>query len=49
MFDLRKRLTTNSTIRGELIDGILQTCDSVCDQPFIDKIRILKALNLRGI
>ena len=49
MFDLRKRLTTNSAIRGELIDGILQTCDSVCDQPFIDKIRILKALNLRGI
>ena len=49
MFELRKRLTTNSTIRGELIDGILQTCDSVCDQPFIDKIRILKALNLRGI
>ena len=49
MFELRKRLTTNSTIRGQLIDGILQTCDSVCDQPFIDKIRIIKALNLRGI
>jgi len=49
MFDLRKRLTTNSTIRGQLIDGILKTCDSVCEQPFVDKIRILKALNLRGI
>jgi hypothetical protein len=49
MFDLRKRLTTNSTIRGQLIDGILKTCDSVCEQPFVDKIHILKALNLRGI
>ena len=49
MFELRKRLTTNSTIRGELVDGILKTCDAVCDQPFVDKINILKALNLRGI
>jgi hypothetical protein len=49
MFDLRKRLTTNSTIRGQLIDGILKTCDAVCAQPFVDKIHILKALNLRGI
>jgi hypothetical protein len=49
MFELRNRLTTNSTIRGELIEGILKTCDKVCDEPFIDKINILKALNLRGI
>jgi hypothetical protein len=49
MFELRKRLTTNSTIRGQLIDGILKTCDAVCEQPFNDKLRILKALNLRGI
>lgn len=49
MFDLRKRLTTSSTIRGQLIDGILKTCDAVCTNPFIDKITILKALNLRGI
>lgn len=49
MFDLRKRLTTNSTIRGQLIDGILKTCDAVCDHPFVDKIRILTALNIKGI
>ena len=49
MFELRKRVTTNSTIRSELINGILKTCDAVCDHPFVDKIRILKALNLRGI
>jgi hypothetical protein len=49
MFELRNKLTTNSTIRGELIEGILKTCDKVCDEPFVDKINILKALNLRGI
>lgn len=49
MFELRKRVTTNSTIRGQLIDGIIATCNDVCDQPFIDKIKILSALNVRGI
>jgi hypothetical protein len=49
MYDLRKRLTTNSTIRGQLVEGLIKTCETVCDRPFIDKINILKALNLKGI
>jgi hypothetical protein len=49
MFELRRKITTNSSIRGQLIEGILQTCDEMCDNPFVDKLRILKALNLRGI
>jgi hypothetical protein len=49
MFELRKRLSTDSSIRGELIEGILKTCDALCENPFIDKIHILKALNLRGL
>lgn len=49
MFELRKNLTTNSTIRGQLIEGILNTCEEKCDAPFIDKVRILKAFTLRGI
>lgn len=49
MYQLRKKVTTNSTIRGELIDGLLQTCDEVCDTPFVDKINMLKRLNLKGI
>lgn len=49
MFELRKKLTTNSSIRKELIDGLLQTCESMCKLPFNDKLRILKALNSRGI
>ncbi len=49
MFELRKKLTTNSSIRKDLIEGILNTCDEVCDVPFIDKMKMMKALNLRGI
>lgn len=49
MFELRKKITTNSTIRGQLVEGILETCEERCEQPFVDKLRILKALNLRGI
>lgn len=49
MFELRKNLTTNSTIRNELIEGLLKTCDVRCDQPFVNKIEMLKSLNLKGI
>jgi hypothetical protein len=49
MFELRKKLTTNSNIRNQLVEGILLTCDEECTTPFVDKIRILKALNLKGI
>lgn len=49
MFELRKKVTTNSSIRGQLIEGILDTCEEECTTPFVDKIRILKALNLKGI
>lgn len=49
MFELRKKITTNSSIRGQLVEGILQTCDEQCTTPFVDKLRLLKALNLKGI
>lgn len=49
MFELRKKLTTNSSIRGELIEGLLETCEEQCKTPFVDKLRMMKALNLRGI
>lgn len=49
MYALRNKLTTNSNIRKELIEGILNTCDEMCEMPFNDKMRILKALNLRGL
>jgi hypothetical protein len=49
MYELRKRLTTDSNIRVQLIEGILQTCDEKCAVPFLDKLKILKALNLKGL
>lgn len=49
IFNLRTKVTTNSSIRKELVEGIIKTCDEVCEEPFNDKIKILKALNLRGI
>ncbi len=49
MFELRKKITTNSSVRVDLIEGILSTCEEVCETPFLDKLRILKALNLRGL
>jgi hypothetical protein len=49
MYALRNEITTNSNIRSELVQGILNTCDEMCEMPFNDKIRILKALNLKGL
>jgi hypothetical protein len=49
MYALRNKLTTNSSIRNELVEGILNTCDEMCEMPFNDKLRILKALNLKGL
>lgn len=49
MFELRKTLTTNSMIRTELIEGMIKTCDAICEHPFVDKLHLFKALNLKGI
>lgn len=49
MYELRKKLTTNSTIRGQLVEGLIETCDEHCDSPFVDKLRILKALDHKKI
>jgi hypothetical protein len=49
MYELRNKISTNSTIRGELVEGLIKTCEEVCKDPFNDKITILKALNSRGI
>lgn len=49
MFELRKKLTTNSSIRVDLIEGLLDTCEEMCKLPFNDKLRMLKALDSRSI
>lgn len=49
MFELRKKLTTNSSIRNQLVEGLLDTCDEECESPFVDRLKILKSLNHKGI
>lgn len=49
IYALRTAVSTNSSIRVELIDGILATCEEVCENPFVDKISILHQLSLRGL
>jgi hypothetical protein len=49
IFYLRRNITTNSMIRNEFIEGILKTCEQRCQNPAIDKLKILKMLNERKI
>ena len=49
VYNLRQKIDTNSTIRKQLIEGILDTCEEHCEQPFVDKLKILQRYNARGI
>ncbi len=49
VYNLRQKIDTNSTIRKQLIEGILDTCEEQCAQPFVDKLKILQRYNARGI
>lgn len=49
MFALRKKVTTNSDIRKELVEALFQTCEETCTSPFLDTLRLKKALNSKGI
>lgn len=49
MFNLRTKVTTNSNIRVQLVEGLLDTCAEDCKDPFSDKLRILKALDSKGL
>jgi len=49
IYELRERLTTNSSIRVELIEGILSTCEIKCKKPFLDRLKILRELNSKKI
>jgi hypothetical protein len=49
VYSLREKIDTNSTIRNQLIEGILDTCEERCEAPFVDKLKILQRYNARGI
>lgn len=49
VYSLREKINTNSSIRKQLIEGILKTCEEKCEMPFVDKLKILQRYNARGI
>ncbi|MBY0515821.1 MAG: hypothetical protein K2P81_02855 [Bacteriovoracaceae bacterium] len=49
VYSLREKIDTNSSIRKQLIEGILKTCEEKCELPFVDKLKILQRYNARGI
>lgn len=49
MYQLREEISTDSTIRGQLVEGILSTCRSSCDDPFNKRIQLLKLLHQKKL
>ena len=49
VYDLREKINTNSSIRTQFIEGIIDTCNASCTSPFVDKLKILQRYNTRGI
>ena len=49
IYALREKIDTNSSIRNQLIEGILDTCQERCEQPFVNRLQILQRYNARGI
>lgn len=49
VYSLREKLNTSSSVRGQLIEGVLKTCQEKCANPFVDKLKILRRYNSRGI
>jgi hypothetical protein len=49
VYRLRELVSTNSSIKKQLIQGILDTCRELCKAPSTDRIKLLKMLNTKGM
>ncbi|MGK0367908.1 MAG: hypothetical protein ACI9QD_001048 [Thermoproteota archaeon] len=49
MFKLRTKINSSASIRHQLIDGLLDSCRELCSSPSVDRIKILKMLDGKGI
>lgn len=47
IYELRNEVSTDSSIRVQLVDGILKTCKKMCDDPFNKRIQLLKLLHFK--
>lgn len=48
-YEMRKKITTNSSIKNELIESTISTCNEMCDNPFIQKLELMKLFNRKKI
>ena len=49
MYEMSKKLSTNSDIRNDLIKASLDTCNTKCKTPFTDKIKLYQFYNKKGL
>lgn len=49
LYSMRKKIETESTIRDQLLEGILGSCKEFCKNPNLDYVRLLKLFHYKGI
>lgn len=49
LYNMREKIETDSTIRGQLLEGILGSCKEHCPQPGLQHIQLLKLFHYKGI
>ena len=49
IYNVRNRIETDSSIRGQLLEGILGACKDHSHHPHLDRIKLLKLFHYRGI
>jgi hypothetical protein len=49
MYELTKNLSTNVTIKEDLISATLETCRSECKSPFNDRLRLYRLYNSKNL
>ncbi len=49
LYKVREKIKTDSTIRGELLEGVLGSCKELCINPGLKHIQLLKLFHYKGI
>lgn len=49
LYNVREKIETDSTIRGQLLEGILGSCKEHCTNPGLKHIQLLKLFHYKGI
>ena len=49
LYNVRTKIETDSSIRNQLLDGIIVTCRSFCEIPGLNHIQLLKLFHYKGI